>query len=65
MRIADIVFGFAPRINAAGRLKHAKAAVAMLLADDMNTAHEWANYVHEQNDLRKDIDSHTMEEALP
>lgn len=62
--ISDIVFGFAPRINAAGRIEHAKAAVSLLLADQMPEAHKWAKYLHTQNDLRREIDSYTMEEAL-
>ena len=32
--ISDVVFGVAPRINAAGRIEHAKKAVEILVEQD-------------------------------
>ncbi len=34
--ISDLVFGIAPKINAVGRIKHAKSAVELLIEDDIN-----------------------------
>lgn len=62
--IADIVFGIAPCINAAGRLSHAEAAVWLLLAEDEQKAQTWAKGLYDQNALRKQLDKQTTNEAL-
>lgn len=46
-------FGIAPRINAAGRMSDALIAVKLLLADDMDTAMEYAEELCEINRQRQ------------
>ena len=36
--MSDVIFGIAPRINAAGRIDHAKKAVDLLVEKDFNRA---------------------------
>jgi single-stranded-DNA-specific exonuclease len=62
--IRDLVFGLAPRINAAGRMGHAGAAVDMLLASAVDGAMDGAGELHRRNDLRKQEDRLTTQEAL-
>ncbi len=61
--ISDLVFFIGPRINAAGRLEHANAAVEVLLARSENLI-ELANALQDSNDARKDLDRQMTEEAL-
>ncbi len=53
--ISDIVFRIGPRINAAGRLEHAKNAVNLLLEKDFDNALEFAQKLDELNSERKSI----------
>ncbi len=53
--ISDIVFRIGPRINAAGRLEHAKNAVNLLLENDFESAFEFAKKLDELNSERKSI----------
>ncbi len=62
--ISSIVFGIAPRINAAGRIKHAKHAVELLLAKSAQEATDLAQIINAQNEERKDFDTNTTEEAI-
>ncbi len=64
LTISSIVFGIAPRINAAGRMKHGFGAVQVLVARDMNEALERSQYIHDQNTLRRHIDEETTLQAL-
>jgi single-stranded-DNA-specific exonuclease len=64
IHIENIVFGFAPRINAAGRMEHAKAAVQLLLADNDESALTLANELNIQNIERRGYDSTMTQEAL-
>ncbi|ACY49440.1 single-stranded-DNA-specific exonuclease RecJ [Rhodothermus marinus] len=59
-----IVFGLAPRINAAGRLGDANRAVALLLAEDAATADKLAAELDAANRERQQIDRRTLEEAI-
>lgn len=61
---SDIVFQIGPRINAAGRIHHAKDAVKLLTASSFLEASEWSRKVDEQNIARKDVDLKITEEAL-
>ncbi len=63
LRISDIVFGLAPAINAAGRMSDAQQAVRLLLADDRNIAAEYARVLDYRNQLRREYDQRTAEEA--
>ncbi|MFC5270905.1 single-stranded-DNA-specific exonuclease RecJ [Adhaeribacter terreus] len=62
--INSIVFGFAPRINAAGRMGDAKRSVAMLLAKTKEEAFEEAKSINESNQNRRVHDTSITKEAL-
>ncbi len=62
--VSDIVFGIAPRINAAGRLGHASQAVQLLLAQTESEASVLAKKLHEQNAVRRTYDLQMTQEAL-
>jgi single-stranded-DNA-specific exonuclease len=60
---SDIVFGIAPRINAAGRMGSALRAVELMIANDDETSQELAQIIERENSLRQQIDTQTFEEA--
>ena len=62
--ISDVVFGVAPRINAAGRIEHAKKAVEILVEQDYTKAKLFAREIEENNKTRKDLDQSITNEAL-
>ncbi len=62
--ITSIVFTLGPRINAAGRVAHASAAVELLIAQTEEEALQRAESVNLKNDVRKQFDTDTTEEAL-
>lgn len=62
--ISGVVFTLGPRINASGRVAHAKAAVELLIAKSEEEALVLAEKVNIKNDLRREFDSSTTEEAL-
>ncbi|WP_242921556.1 single-stranded-DNA-specific exonuclease RecJ [Pontibacter liquoris] len=64
MDITSIVFGFAPRINAAGRMGDAKNSVHMLLAKTKEEAIKTADIINESNKARRDKDTNITKEAL-
>lgn len=64
MTISGVVFGIGPRINAAGRMGHAGAAVELLLAQSEEEANQLAGHVDNKNEVRRNFDSTTTEEAL-
>jgi len=64
LTLSSLVFGFAPRINAAGRMGDARRAVAMLLAADQQEARHTAEVVDRMNQERRGSDQATTQEAL-
>lgn len=62
--ISDIVFKIGPRINASGRLEHAKASVELLIATDLEDAVERAKLVDEVNLTRRNFDENITKEAF-
>jgi len=62
--ISNIVFGIAPRINAAGRINHASNAVDLLVSKDCEDAHEKAKEINKTNNERRTFDLDTTMEAL-
>lgn len=62
--INDILFQLGPRINAAGRIEHAKDAVKLLLSKSLSDAVEYSLEIDSQNTLRKGFDLKITEEAL-
>ncbi len=64
LSITDVVFIVAPRINAAGRMKHGNHAVTLLTETDYNLAIEYALEIDQFNTDRRDVDQRITEEAL-
>jgi single-stranded-DNA-specific exonuclease len=64
LTITDVVFIVAPRINAAGRMKHGNHAVALLTETDFNTAVAYAIEIDTFNTERRETDKQITEEAL-
>ncbi len=61
---ANLVFGFGPRINAAGRIDHARNAVELLIAGKKQDAQKRADELNKKNQERKDYESLTTQQAL-
>jgi len=59
----DIVFGIAPRINAAGRMGSAALAVELLISCEEAQSDELAEVIERQNSLRQQLDQRTFHEA--
>ncbi len=64
LTITDVVFIVAPRINAAGRMKHGNHAVSLLTETDFNTAVAYAVEIDTFNTDRRETDRQITEEAL-
>lgn len=64
IEISDIVFKIGPRINASGRLEHAKASVELLISKDLEDALARAELVDTVNAARKNFDENITKEAL-
>lgn len=62
--VSGIVFTLGPRINAAGRVAHASAAVELLIAKTETDALKLAEGINLNNDTRRQFDLDTTEEAL-
>lgn len=62
--ISDIVFGIAPKINAAGRIEQATDAVKLLTCENTLTARKYVSQINKLNTKRKDFDQRITEEAL-
>ena len=64
LTITDVVFVVAPRINAAGRIKHGNEAVALLTEYDLEQAEQFAAEIEQHNSDRKELDKQITKEAL-
>ncbi|WP_431132899.1 single-stranded-DNA-specific exonuclease RecJ [Psychroserpens mesophilus] len=64
LTITDVVFVVAPRINAAGRMKHGNYAVTLLTETDEFLAEEYAKEINIFNLDRREADQRITEEAL-
>ena len=64
LTITDVVFVIAPRINAAGRIKHGNHAVELLTEFDIDQAEQFASEIEQYNSDRKDLDKQITIEAL-
>ena len=64
LTITDVVFIIAPRINAAGRMKHGNHAVSLLVETNPQSAAQWASEIELFNADRKDADKQITKEAL-
>lgn len=61
--ISDVVFSIGPRINAAGRLTHAKESVNLLIGDSEETG-AFADNLNDRNKERREFDQSITMEAL-
>ncbi len=62
--IQDIIFGIGPKINAAGRISDAKAAVRVLIETEYTTARQLSRILNDRNEERKDIDTGITDVAV-
>ena len=62
--ISKVVFGMAPKINAAGRVAHASAAVDLMLAKTTEEAKQLLEAIELNNDKRKNLDQSATKEAI-
>ncbi|WP_121666036.1 single-stranded-DNA-specific exonuclease RecJ [Mesonia aquimarina] len=64
LTITDVVFIIAPRINAAGRMKHGLHAVELLTEENLEQAQKFAQEIDQFNSDRKEADKSITQEAL-
>ena len=64
LTITDVVFVVAPRINAAGRMKHGNYAVTLLTETDEFLAEAYAKEINAFNLDRREADQRITQEAL-
>lgn len=62
--ITDVVFQIAPRINAAGRMKHGNHAVELLIEEDFEQALLFAEEIEVYNTDRRATEKEITEQAL-
>ena len=60
----DVIFGIAPRINAAGRINHGKVAVGLLVENHIKEANLISDEIEKYNTERKDLDKSITSQAL-
>lgn len=64
LTITDVVFIIAPRINAAGRMKHGNYAVTLLSETNFDLAETYAEEIEAFNTDRRETDQRITDEAL-
>ena len=64
INISHLVFTLAPRINASGRMKHAKHSVELLLSEDKSEAIPRGRLIEMLNSERRILDNKTTLEAI-
>ena len=64
LNVTDLVFVIAPRLNAAGRIKHGSLAVELLLSNDPTEALSRGRAIELFNSERQVLDQHITEQAL-
>ncbi len=60
----DIAFRLAPRLNAPGRIDHARTAVELLTTKNVDTAMQIAQFLNQLNTKRQDIEKKILEQVL-
>ncbi|MFK7953952.1 MAG: single-stranded-DNA-specific exonuclease RecJ [Ekhidna sp.] len=63
LNITDVLFSLGPRINAAGRLSHARESVHLLIGDQSETS-TFADHLNTKNLERREFDQSITAEAL-
>jgi single-stranded-DNA-specific exonuclease len=61
---SDLGFKLAPRLNAAGRMGHARLAIELFTKSSVQKAVEIAGYLESQNRLRQKVEKEITEQAL-
>ena len=64
VNISSLVFVLGPRINASGRIEHARKSVELLICEDEAVADILALAINDTNSQRKDLDMGTTQEAI-
>lgn len=64
MTLGDVVFIIAPRINAAGRIRHGQHAVNLLTESDYKNATILAREIEDFNSDRRELDQLIKDEHL-
>jgi len=64
LKMINLVFMIAPRVNAAGRMDDARKVVYLFIESDPALALSYASQLHADNSDRKEADSSMTEEAL-
>ncbi len=64
IRSNNIIFGIAPRVNAAGRMGDAKRSVELMISNDEAVSVNLVKELEEENDRRKQFDRFTLNEAI-
>jgi len=64
LKMTNLVFMIAPRVNAAGRMDDARKVVHLFTAPDLEEAMAYATQLHADNSDRKEADFNMTEEAL-
>lgn len=59
----SVGFGLGPRINAAGRLEHARLAVDLLLSEDLSQAQKMAAHLDRLNTQRRELEARMREQV--
>jgi single-stranded-DNA-specific exonuclease len=60
----DLAFRLAPRVNAAGRLRHGSIALRLLTTSDMETARAIAKELNQENTRRQKIENRILSEIV-
>ncbi len=63
LNVTDLVFSLGPRINATGRLSHARESVKLLIGSSQKTK-QYAEYLNARNKERQECDQSITAEAL-
>jgi single-stranded-DNA-specific exonuclease len=64
IRVSNILFGLAPRLNAVGRMGDANRAVRLLLSNDPYEAATIVEELETENKRRREFDTDTLAEAI-
>ncbi|HQO09642.1 MAG TPA: single-stranded-DNA-specific exonuclease RecJ [Clostridiales bacterium] len=64
IRVSNILFGIAPRLNAVGRMGDANRAVKLLLSNDPAEASGIVEELETENKRRREFDTDTLVEAI-
>jgi single-stranded-DNA-specific exonuclease len=64
VKVSNILFGLAPRLNAVGRMGDANRAVRLLLSNDPAEAETIVEELEFENKRRREFDTETLKEAI-